>query len=258
MALSFLWQMFGPGTHPVVLQPNATKKGSDPSCPKVAKRVRTFLEGNNVSFTEEDGFLAFRLAGLSCSCLQLHKVIQFRASRVAVVDPGKVGGLCQFLNATHRNALLGRWSVDEDGDVDFVVSLYKEKGGPSPAATERCLTVLVQSVLAVQPQLRQFLTADSPDRSCETFGYLAGASDPTVQWFDISEEACSKFGFSHGDRVRDTATNRCATVIGVRKNDSGELDLWFHSDGIPGAAVLDEASLGRLRKVGCQAVEPAG
>ncbi|EFA80835.1 DUF544 family protein [Heterostelium album PN500] len=50
--------------------------------------------------------------------------------------------------------------------------------------------------------------------------------------FDISEGACSKFGFFHGSRV--TTPKGSATVIGVKDDN-----LWFHIDRDSGASFWD-------------------
>ena len=48
--------------------------------------------------------------------------------------------------------------------------------------------------------------------------------------FDVSDEACEKFGFHAGDRIKTPFEDSNATVIGVRDEH-----LWFHRDDRDGA-----------------------
>jgi len=55
--------------------------------------------------------------------------------------------------------------------------------------------------------------------------------------FDISDEACDKFGFRHNERV--TTPRGPATVIGICINGNGFRNIWFHADCEKGAIYWD-------------------
>lgn len=89
-----------------------------------------------------------------------------------------------------------------------------------------------------------------------TFGYPTGTGMLVEhKLFDIRDEVCKMFGFSHGQVVKDPPM----VVIGVAKALHGRPTLHFHVNGAPGAGVFPSREFalirGGLRVVGVRRLE---
>jgi hypothetical protein len=198
--------------------------------------------------------------GVVCGCARIDGGIVFQAPIIVTVGQDSIAEVSAVLEAQLQGARVEtnddgvRLEVDPDGSVSVTVTLLTGSEPPTQEAVRQALELLGRHVVEVPKKLGPFIQREPG----QTFLYLMGPQTGPIQAFDISDEACHRHApFSHGDRVRNPVTGSMATTIGVRNDDCGESQLWFHSDGNRGAGVFDAATLWTLEKIGHQTVEPA-